>query len=154
LNTTIVSRSLYLEIGGFDEGLRYEEDRDFYLRAIDRAHLIKHLPAIVARHNIPDPAARASVSTVEPELAKRLYQLRVFDKASLFSARPEVRRYAMRHRGYILEHIAIEARRLGQADCAVYYGREALMSKLTARWFVPAASRLRRFVNVYRVREH
>jgi len=34
LNTTIVSRAFYFEIAGLDEGLRYECDRDFYLRAI------------------------------------------------------------------------------------------------------------------------
>ena len=44
LNTTIVSRDFYREIGGLDEGLRYECDRDFYLRAIDRARLIRFLP--------------------------------------------------------------------------------------------------------------
>ena len=41
LNTTIVRRDLFAALGGFDEQLRYEEDRDFYLRAIDRAQDIQ-----------------------------------------------------------------------------------------------------------------
>jgi glycosyltransferase involved in cell wall biosynthesis len=134
LNTTIVSRAFYLEIGGLDEGLRYECDRDFYLRAIDRAGLIKFLPFTVARHNIPDPAAKASMSTAESELSKRLYQLRVFDKAVLFSVRPELRRYAMRQRAYTLKHIATEAARIGRLDCAAYYARQALMAGFTFGW--------------------
>jgi glycosyltransferase involved in cell wall biosynthesis len=88
LNTTVVSRAFYLAVGGLDEGLRYECDRDFYLNAIDRAAIIKFLPAVVSRHNIPDPAARASMSTAESELSKRLYQLRVCDKAVLFALLP------------------------------------------------------------------
>jgi glycosyltransferase involved in cell wall biosynthesis len=134
LNTTIASRAFFAEIGGLDEGLRYDEDLDFYLRAIDRARLIKYLPLTVSRHNIPDPAAAASRSTSEPELSKRLYQLRVFDKAVLFSARPELRRYAMRHRAYALKHIATEAGRAGRLDCAAYYAREALMARFTLGW--------------------
>jgi glycosyltransferase involved in cell wall biosynthesis len=134
LNTTIASRAFYLEIGGFDEALRYEEDADFYLRAIDRAGLIKFLPWIISRHNIPDPAAKTSMSTAVSELSKRLDQLRVCDKVVLFSTRPELRRYAMRRRAYALKHIATAAARAGRLDCAAYYAREALMTKFTLRW--------------------
>ena len=138
-NTTIVSRRFYHDLGGLDEGLRYEEDRDFYLRAIDKAESIKYLPFVVSRHNIPDPAARASMSTVESELSKRLYQLRVFDKAVLFATRPELRRYAMRQRAYVLKHIATEAARAGQLECASYYAREALMAQFTLGWLATTA---------------
>ncbi len=139
LNTTIASRAFFLILGGLDEGLRYEEDVDFFLRAIDHAGLIKYLPVTVSRHNVPDPATRASLSTRESELAKRLYQLRVCDKAVLFSQRPELRRYAMRRRAYILRHIATEAARSGRFDCAVYYAREALMTKFSLGWLATTA---------------
>lgn len=133
-NTTIAARTFYRDIGGLDEGLRYEEDRDFFLRAIDRANAIKYLPFIVSRHNIPDSAAKASMSTAESELSKRLYQLRVCDKTVLFAARPELRRYAMHHRAYTLKHIATEAARARHFDRAAYYAREALMTKFTLGW--------------------
>jgi glycosyltransferase involved in cell wall biosynthesis len=151
LNTMIASRAFYLEIGGLDEELRYEEDRDFYLRAIDRARLIKYLPWVVSRHNIPDPAAKTSMSTVGSELSKRLYQLRVCDKAVLFSTRPELRRYAMRQRGYALKHIAIEAARSGRFDCAVYYAREGLAANPTLGWLATTASlAVRRRISFHR----
>jgi glycosyltransferase involved in cell wall biosynthesis len=134
LNTTIVSRVLYLALGGLDEGLRYECERDFYLRAIDRATVIKYLPDFVSRHNIPDPASRSSMSTTLSELEKRLYQLQLLDKAALFSARPELRRYAMRQRAFILKHIAVEAARLGWPDGALCYARAGLAAKFTLGW--------------------
>ena len=84
-------------------------------------------------HNIPDPAAKASMSTAVSELSKRPYQLRVCDKAVLFSVQPELRRYAMRQRAYTLKHIATKAARSGRFDCAAYYAREALNDKIHAR---------------------
>ena len=140
LNTTIASRTLYMEIGGLDEALRYEEDVDFFLRAIDRATLIKFLPVTVSRHNIPDPAAKTSMSTSETELSKRLYQLRVLDKAVLFSKRPELRRYAMRCRAFTLKHIAMEAARSHRLDSAAYYARQGLAAAPTLGWLTIAAS--------------
>ncbi len=56
------------------------------------------------------------------------------DKAVLFSQRPELRRYAMRHRVYVLDHIAAAAAQVGRAECARYYRREALAAKLGLRW--------------------
>ena len=139
LNTTIVSRRFFDNIGGLDESLRYEEDRDFYLRAIDRARLIRYFPAVVSRHNIPDPVAKSSASTAETELSKRLYQLRVLDKAALFSTQLELRRYAMRERTYVLKHIATEAAATGRFDCAAYYARQALMARFTFGWLAATA---------------
>jgi glycosyltransferase involved in cell wall biosynthesis len=154
LNTTIVSRDFYRKLGGFDQELRYEQDREFYLRAIDRAKVMKFLPFIVSRHNIPDTAAQTSVSTAESELSKRLYQLRVFDKVALRSTLPEMRRYAMRQRIYVLQHIAMEATHAGMCDCANYYACEALMAKLAlsrlgivgliaGRWLIASLGRIR-----------
>lgn len=155
LNTTIVSARLYRELGGFDEALRYEEDRDFYLRAIDKAKSIKYLPEFVSRHNVPDPAAKATLSTIETELSKRLSQLRVFDKAALFSLRPELRRYGMRQRAYVLKHIATEAGRVGQLDCAAYYARQGLAAGPTIGWLAATlAFELRRWAPFATRRRH
>src|SRR5207237_5286228 len=85
-------------------------------------------------HNIPDPALRDSASSRESELSKRLYQLRLFDKVVLFSARPELRHYAMRQRVFTLKHIATELAQDHRFDCATYYARQALMPNFTFRW--------------------
>lgn len=130
VNTTIVRRDFYLDLGGLDEGLRYECDREFYLRAIDRAALIRFLPPVVARHNVPDPKAGASMSTAESELSRRLYQLRVFDKVATGAARPALRRYALRQRAYALAHVAAAASAAGNRDAAGLYAREARLARL------------------------
>ena len=85
-----LSRASFLALSGIGESQRFETDRDFFLRAIDRARLIKFLPWVVSRHNLPDPDAKANMTTVESELSKQLSRLRVFDKVVPFSVRPEV----------------------------------------------------------------
>jgi glycosyltransferase involved in cell wall biosynthesis len=146
LNTLIISRALFSSIGGFDEGQRYDEDRDLYLRAIDGAESIKFLPFTVARHNIPDPVSKVTASTAESELSKRLYQLRTSDKLITLATRREVRWHEMRYRSYLLRHIAVAAARAGRLDTASYYAREALVSKLTIGWLgITVLLMLRRF---------
>jgi len=83
-----LSRASFLALSGIGESQRFETDRDFFHRAIDRARLIKFLPWVVSRHNLPDPDAKAKMTSVESELSKQLSQLRVFDKAVSFSVRP------------------------------------------------------------------
>jgi glycosyltransferase involved in cell wall biosynthesis len=130
LNTTIIARPLFEAIGGMDESLRYEGDREFYLRAISAAQLIRFLPDVVARHNIPDPRTKASASTSETELSRRLSQLRVFDKTALSASRAEVRRYALTQRAYTLAHIAELAAQTGMRESAALYRREAQFARL------------------------
>src|SRR5207302_1582802 len=131
-NTTIVSRAFYSELAGIDEEMRYEEDRDFYLRAIDCAKTIKFLPFTVSRHNVP--TVGSSESRNRSIIDKRCLQLRVFDKAILSGVHQELRRYAMLHRAYVLKHIATEMERAGRFDCAVYYARQALAAQFTVGW--------------------
>lgn len=134
LNTTIVRRTLFEEIGGLDEHTRYECDRDFYLRAIDRADLMKYMPRIMARHNIPDPATPSSMSTSVSILEKRIFQLRVLDKAILLANHPAIRAHGRLHRAYTLKKIAEELARAGRIDDAQYYARVALGAGPTWKW--------------------
>lgn len=133
-NTLIVRRDLYLQVGGMDETIRWEGDRDLFLRLIDRADLIKHHPAVVSRHNIPDPKKRDNETTMTDELNKRLFQLNVLDKALLFSKHPAIRDHAGRHKSYALKKIAGELRKNGDYRRAFYYAREALMVGFSFKW--------------------
>ena len=63
LNTFIVRRALFERIGGLDETIRWEGDRDFYLRLVDAADVMLHNPCVSARHNIPDPARSTNMTT-------------------------------------------------------------------------------------------
>lgn len=140
LNTLIVRRSLYDAIGGMDEAIRWECDRDLFLRLIDRAEgAMLHHPAVVSRHNIPDPAKGASMTTSLAALDRWLYQLRVLDKASLFARHPAIRAHGRQHKVYALKRIAEDLYRTGRWTDAAFYAREALWIGFNLKWFAFAA---------------
>lgn len=134
LNTLIVRRGLYDEIGGMEESIRWEEDRDFYLRLIDRAGVMKYFPVTVARHNIPDPRAATSMTTTLSDIERRIFQLKVFDRALHLVSNPAIRAHALQHKGYTLKRIAESLANAGRYHEAAHYAREALRSGFTIKW--------------------
>ena len=134
LNTLIVRRDLFELIGGFDEANRWESDRDIYLRLIDCATLIKYAPFAIARHNIPDPAKAASITTALSDFERRLYQLRLLDRAIVSSQHQEIRAYARRHKAFTLKRIAEAQAREGRAEEAAFYAREGLGTGPNLKW--------------------
>ena len=136
LNTTIVKTKLFRDIGGFDDNSRYEEDRDLYLRIIDAAESIIYLPVVIARHNIPNSKAQDNVTKIVSNLDKRLFQIRLLDKAILFACNRAVRNHGKRHKGHTLKKIAEEMYGLADYEKASYYAREALLIGLTWKWLL------------------
>jgi len=136
LNTTILRRDLFKALGGLDENIRYECDRDFYLRLIDRARLIKYHPSVTSRHNIPDPAKSASMSTLVSDLEKRLFQLTVLDKSALLAVHPEIREHCRTHKPYVLKKLAEGLSRRSEFSSAAYYAREALAIGFSFKWLL------------------
>ncbi len=133
-NTTIVSRTFFATIGGFDEALRYEQDRDFYLRAIDQAQAIVYVPRTVSRHNVPDPARRDNLSTLTSDIEKRSQQLALLEKAIRNSRQEVVRAYARRHRGYTLKHMTMSLYRAKHYRQARPYAFAALAAGFNLKW--------------------
>jgi glycosyltransferase involved in cell wall biosynthesis len=134
VNTLIVRRALYHDIGGLDENNGWEHDRDLYLRLIDRASVMTYAPVTIARHNVPDPANRTSVTTTHSELERRLSQLRLLDRAILFGRHAAIRAYGRRHKTYTLKRIAESLAAAGRHADAVFYAREALGAGPTTKW--------------------
>ena len=134
LNCLAARRELYLNTQGMDEGIRWECDRDIFLRLVDKAGTILFAPTFVSRHNIPDPAKSLNMSTTLSMLEKRLYQIRVLDKAALFSKKKCIRKHARRHKGYALKKIAEDLAAIKMWPTAAYYAKEALGPNLTIKW--------------------
>jgi len=134
LNTLIVRRTLYQEIGGMDETIRWECDRDLYLRLIDRAAVMRYLPVTVARHNIPDPGGTANMTTAISDLEKRLFQVRVLDRAALFARHPAIRAHGRLHKAYAMKKIAETLAAAGRGKEAAWYAREALGTGPGLKW--------------------
>ena len=139
LNTLIVRRALYEALGGVDEGLCYECDRDFYLRAIDRAGLMLYAPAIVSRHNVPMAGARAHESTRVTATEKCLSQLLILDRLLLGARNPAIRRYAMAHKAYTLQRLATACANQGSYRTAMLYACQALAIRPSPRWLATTA---------------
>lgn len=134
INCLIVRRALYEDIAGMDEGIRWECDRDLFLRATDRARRIVHHPQVVSRHEVPEPGRTSSMTTQLPMLEKRRYQLQVLDKAALFARHPVIRAHARQHKAHTLKKITEELAHSGHWKAAVYYAREALAIAPTLKW--------------------
>jgi glycosyltransferase involved in cell wall biosynthesis len=134
LNTLIVRRGLFEDVGGMEESIRWEEDRDLYLRLIDSATITKYAPVTVARHNVPDPAKAASMTTALSHLERRLFQLTVFDRALHLTQHPRIRSYARRQKGYALKRIAESLASNGRYYDALIYARDALRLSPTFKW--------------------
>jgi glycosyltransferase involved in cell wall biosynthesis len=134
LNTLIVRRALYDEIGGLDERNGWEYDRDLYLRLIDRAAVIKYAPVTTARHNVPDAAKTATMTTALSEFERLLSQLRLLDRAIFFSRHAAIRAYGRRHKAYTLKRIAESLAAAGRHTEAAFYAREALGAGPTTKW--------------------
>lgn len=64
LNCSVFRKDFYHTIQGMDEGIRYECDRDIYIRAIDQAEHILYNPAYISKHHIPDPKKADNMSTM------------------------------------------------------------------------------------------
>ena len=134
LNTTIVRRGLYEAVGGIDESIRYEEDRDLYLRLIDNAETIVYSPTYVSRHNIPDAAKNVNLSTSVSLMQKRLSQSYIFQKSSLFANHPSIRAYCQRQNAYILKHITEELVEENRLRNALYFARQGLGAFPSLKW--------------------
>jgi glycosyltransferase involved in cell wall biosynthesis len=139
LNTLVVRRSAFDAVHGFDEELRWEEDRDLYLRLIDACEMILYSPRFVSRHNVPNPAERSNASTAMSDMERRLSQLRVFEKAYSLSRHREIRAYGAQQKAYTLKHLAESLVRRREYERAIYYARAAWEIAPTPGWTVYTA---------------
>ena len=133
-NTTIIDRALFDQIQGVDEYVGYEEDLDFYLRAIDRAGSILYCPAIIGRHHIPDQRKRVNASTAidrNQRLNIRLYLLEKNRLAARHSAIVQhCRRYSLTTLKQMVEALVSEGRYRHARSLAL----RALASGFSLKW--------------------
>lgn len=135
-NTCIVSRSLFDQVEGMDENMRYEPDRDIYLRLLDNANMILYDTNVVAQHNVPDKTKSTNASTKTNKLQKLLFQLRTANKGLMFSKKHEVFLFCKQFKAHTLKHITTELLQQNDIQKAVIYSKQALAVKFGLKWFV------------------
>lgn len=135
-NNTIVSRDLFGRVNGLDRFIRYENDRDFYLRHIDQAAGILYFPGVVSRHEVPDPSKKANASTRSTYLEKMFCRTYIYNKARLFSRHRALREAATKQQGYTLRNITVELTKAGRSRDAFAYALEALGVRFRFKWML------------------
>lgn len=136
LNCSIFERKFYQSLGGMDESIRYENDRDVFIRSVDAASVILFSTRFTSLHNIPDANAKKNLSTVHSSMQKKLYQMRVYDKGISLCKKDEVVRFCCRGKTYELKHAATLLAKSKQYRSAAYYARAALINGFNPRWLV------------------
>ncbi len=134
LNCLVVRRALFQAVGGMDEGIRWECDRDLYLKLIEAAGAMLHHPAVVSYHRVPDPKKAANMTTTLGMVEKRVLQALVMDRTLARSHDPHIRRHAREHKGYALKKIASELAQAGDWPLASFYARQALGAAPGFKW--------------------
>jgi glycosyltransferase involved in cell wall biosynthesis len=134
LNCSVFERNFYQSLDGMDESIRYENDRDVFIRSIDAASVILFSTRFNALHNIPDINAKKNMSTVHSSIQKKLYQIRVYDKGISLSKHDEVVRFCCRGKMYEQKHAATLLAKSNQYRSAAHYARAALISGFNPRW--------------------
>lgn len=136
LNCSIFRKKFYQSIKGMDEGIRYECDRDLYIRSIDQAEQILYNPDFMSKHHIPDAKKGDNMSTMISTYQKKIFQLNVYEKSILLAKKQEVRDFCKKSKGYELKHIAEELYKAERYRDASYYARQALGASPTVKWLI------------------
>jgi len=134
VNNTIIKRAFFLEIKGFDEDIRYEGDREFFLRAVDVADSILFADRCISRHYVPDPDQEVNISTLIKALNRLQYQSYLYSKLYVAAKSSEVREVARQGYGYSLKNLTMELIKQGKLSEARHYGGMALMAQFSIKW--------------------
>jgi glycosyltransferase involved in cell wall biosynthesis len=134
MNCWAVKKSLFESAGAMDECLRYEPDRDIFIRLLDKALSIWMDTNYVSLHNIPDKKNKNNASTLGSDIERLHFQLRTIDKAICNSARKDIKSDSIIKKSYILKHLTERLLEVGNNEAAVNYARQALGVKMNMKW--------------------
>ena len=135
MNTWILSKKLFVSAGGMYESLRYEPDRDVYLRLLDKTDKVIFDTAYVARHHVPDKSKKKNASTAGSEFDRLLFQLHSADRIGLNCSNPLIRDYCKERKAYILRRISEQCLAMPDKKAlALHFSMMALSCKATLKW--------------------
>jgi len=135
LNCSIIRRKLFLSIRGMDEDVRWECDRDFYLRTIDQAGGILFNPDLVSQHNVPDKTKSANMTTAISAYQRLNYQIYVLNKAALLAKHPAIVKHARQHKVYAIKRLVEQLAQEQRFADAVYFSSQALFMDRSWKWW-------------------
>lgn len=132
LNVTLYQTKLIQQVGGFCQGLDYEEDFELFHRFIGHVDNLMYYDRVVSRHHIPNPCLEENVTTQMSDCHKQLSRLYIFDKMLIENRDPRLLQFATTHGSYAAGRIAEWA--MNQENYALAYrmAKQSLGWKLSA----------------------
>jgi len=134
LNTLALQRSIVTQIGGFWERVSYEEDRDFFWRAVDCCQNIFFNPTVVAQHNIPDAKKQANQSTAHSWAERWMLATLVSQHISANVNGAAIAKVATSYEGDLNRKLASHFADTKQFTTALQFGKRALATRFSYKW--------------------
>ncbi|MEK8024414.1 MAG: hypothetical protein RLY78_2311 [Pseudomonadota bacterium] len=134
LNALTVRRALWEQIGGMDEGIRWECDREVWLRLVEAARRMRHHPGVMSWHRVPDPTKALNMTTSLSTADKRVLQCLVLDKVLVRARHPAVIAHAREHKAWALKKLAADCAERGDWPLAGWYARQAFGAAPGLKW--------------------
>ncbi len=134
INTCVFRKALLVKIGGFWESVRYQEDMDLFVRAVDGARHIKYRHQTVSIHNIPDRTRADNASTQLDHNEKAFAETQVAHHLTRCCRSAEARHYANELAGFAYRHLALAASRVKDDHTAFTLAKVAWSWRPTIKW--------------------
>lgn len=134
VNTCVFRKHLLREIGGFWESVRYQEDLDLFVRAVDSARHIKYFHQTVSIHNIPDRTRSVNASTQLDSNGKAVAEADVANHLTQCCRSIEARRYANQIGGFAYRKLALAASKAKDYRTAFIFAKVAWSWRPTVKW--------------------
>lgn len=134
LNTLVLRRDLALRVGGFWTAVRYEEDRDFFWRALDVARDVQATRRVIARHYIPNPERQDNASTQQRLDDKRLISALVSRHIAISAHTPAIQHLALAAEGDILRQLSLVAGNAQRLATSAHLAWAALAMRFSWKW--------------------
>jgi len=134
LNILAVKRSVVDQIQGFWEKVGYEEDRDFFWRAVDRCQLIFFNPIVVAQHNIPDAQKQINQSTAHSWVERWMLAALVSQHICTQVESAPIAKVAASYEGDLNRKLASQFASNCKFPLALQFGKRALAARFSYKW--------------------
>lgn len=134
LNILALQRSVVDQINGFWEKISYEEDRDFFWRAVDCCQHIFFNPVVVAQHNIPDAQKHVNQSTAHSWVERWMMAALVSQHISISVNNPLIANLAASYEGDLNRKLAVQFCESNKVSLALQFGKRALAARFSYKW--------------------
>lgn len=134
LNILAVRAALARAIDGFWVKVAYEEDRDFFWRAADRAREIACNPRVIGQHNVPDKARQQNQSTSFSSVERWMLSALVSQHIAMHVRHPAIVRLCRSYEGDMLRRVAVHFAGDGRPELGLAYAQRAFAARGSFKW--------------------